>query len=81
MSNKQKGNLLEDVVALMHEAPGVTIEKRVKLPVQNSKKPRTREIDILLTTRAAGYRVQIAISCKNEKRNWASRMSEIFNLH
>jgi hypothetical protein len=33
MSNKIKGNILEDLVAMMHETPGVLVEKRKKLPV------------------------------------------------
>jgi hypothetical protein len=28
VSNKIKGNILEDLVALMHEVPGVVVEKR-----------------------------------------------------
>ena len=67
MTSKKKGDLLEDLVALMHVEPGVTIRKRVKLPVLHSKRCRKREIDILLTTQAAGYEVRLAIGCKNEK--------------
>jgi hypothetical protein len=66
MSNKIKGNILEDLVAMMHEMPGVRVEKRRKLPVLRSKTKRKREIDILITSSVAGYKVQIALGCKNE---------------
>lgn len=66
MSNKIKGNILEDLVAMMHEVPGVRVEKRRKLPVLRSKTKRKREIDVLITSSIAGYKVQIALGCKNE---------------
>lgn len=66
MSNKIKGNILEDLVAMMHEVPGVRVEKRRKLPVLRSKTKRKREIDVLITSSVAGYKVQIALGCKNE---------------
>lgn len=69
MQNKRKGDLLEDLVALLHEAQGVLVEKRKKLPVQNSHVPRTREMDVLITTpTTVGYPVRIAIQCKNEQQ-------------
>lgn len=66
MSNKIKGNILEDLVAMMHQVPGVRVEKRRKLPVLRSKTKRKREIDVLITSSVAGYKVQIALGCKNE---------------
>ena len=68
MSNKIKGNVLEDLVAMMHEVPGVRVEKRKKLPVLRSKTKRKREIDVLITSSVAGYKVQIALGCKNEAK-------------
>jgi len=68
MTAKSKGNILEDLVAMMHEVPGVVVEKRKKLPALRSRKKRYREIDILITANAAGYKVQFGISCKNEKK-------------
>jgi len=56
-----KGKLVEQVVALLHEEPGIKIETNVKLP------PSDREIDVLITGHVAGYPVRIAISCKNER--------------
>jgi hypothetical protein len=32
MTAKRKGDILEDLVAMMHEVPGVVVEKRKKLP-------------------------------------------------
>ncbi|NOJ44712.1 hypothetical protein [Bradyrhizobium archetypum] len=53
MTAKRKGDLLEDLVAIMHEVPGVFVEKRKKLPVLNSKTRRRREIDVLITSDVA----------------------------
>lgn len=67
MGKKSKilGDILEDVVALIHEEPGLKIEKRVKVPqILGSRK---REIDVLISSEVAGYPVQIVIECKNEK--------------
>ena len=66
MTAKAKGNILEDLVAMMHEVPGVLVEKRKKLPVLRGKRKRTREIDVLITSNVAGYKVHIALGCKNE---------------
>src|SRR5256885_1048312 len=66
MTAKAKGNILEDLVAMMHEAPGVRVETRKKLPVLRSEMNRTREIDVLITSDVVGYKVQIALGCKNE---------------
>lgn len=66
MSNKTKGNILEDLVAMMHAVPGVTVETRRRLPVIRGSKTRKREIDVLLTAHVAGYPVRIAFGCKNE---------------
>lgn len=52
---------MEQVVALLHEEPGIKIETNVKLP------PSDREIDVLITGHVAGYPVRVAISCKNER--------------
>lgn len=63
--SKKLGDILEDVVALIHEDPGLKIEKRVRVPqILGSNK---REIDVLISSEVAGYPVKIAIECKNEK--------------
>ena len=64
--NKQKGSLLEKVVAAMYKTPGVKIERNVHHPT-TSQDGRTREIDILLTANVAGLPVKYAFQCKNEK--------------
>lgn len=63
--SKKKGDLLEDLVALIHEAQGVKIEKRVKFPTKDGKS--SREIDVLLTVGVLGYPVRMAFECKNER--------------
>jgi hypothetical protein len=68
MSNKIKGNILEDLVALMHEMPGMVVEKRRKLPVVRGNKARKREVDVLITSQVLGYKVQLAFGCKNEAK-------------
>jgi hypothetical protein len=68
MTAKRKGDILEDLVAMMHEVPGVVVEKRKKLPVLQSEKKRRREVDVLITSDVAGYPVRIAIGCKNEAK-------------
>jgi hypothetical protein len=66
MTTKRKGDILEDLVAMMHEVPGLVVEKRKRLPVLRSEKKRRREIDVLITSDVAGYPVRIGIGCKNE---------------
>lgn len=68
MTSKLKGKILEDLVAMMHKAPGVLVETRKKLPALQSNMGRKREIDVLITSNVAGYKVQIAIGCKNKAK-------------
>jgi hypothetical protein len=70
VSNKRRGDLLEDVVALLHQTPDVIVQRRVRLPGSSGRSKR--EIDVLLTTIVAGYEVRIAIECKNEKKKVGS---------
>ncbi len=65
-STTSRGRFLEAIVARMHEAPGVTVERNVRLPSRHGSRRRPREIDVLVTTTAAGYTTQFAIECKNE---------------
>lgn len=64
---KQKGDLLEDVVALLHERSDAHVDVRIKLPVADVTSQRRREIDVLLTSHVTGFPIQVAIECKNEK--------------
>lgn len=65
--NKQKGSLLEQIVASMYKTPGVKVERNVHYPT-TSEDGRTREIDVLLTANVAGLPVKYAFQCKNEKQ-------------
>ena len=63
----QKGKILEAVVAMLHESPGVKVETNVGLPPKHGDPTRRREIDVLVTGHIAGYETQFAFSCKNER--------------
>jgi hypothetical protein len=65
-STTARGRLVEQIVATLHEEPGIKIQRNVRLPGRGTSN-RRREIDILITRSVAGYPVQIAFECKNEK--------------
>ncbi len=68
-TRNNKGILLEELVAMLHDYEGVKVEKNVKLSPKSGDKSRKIEIDVLLTSYVAGYPIRIAIQCKNyEKR-------------
>lgn len=62
----RKGKLVEAIVAMLHDMPGVKVERNVFLPPVHGDQTRKREIDVLLTATVAGHPVRIAFSCKNE---------------
>jgi hypothetical protein len=66
-STRAKGDIVEQIVASMHEAPNVEVERNVFLFTQDGS-GRTREIDVLLSGQVAGYPVHVAIECKNEDK-------------
>jgi hypothetical protein len=66
-STRQKGDIVEEVVAKLHKSPGITVERGVYLPTID-RSGRRREIDILLIASVSGYPIQIAIECKNETK-------------
>ena len=66
-SSRDKGRLVERIVARMHDRPGIKVEINVFLRPHHAKGSK-REIDILITSEVAGYPVQIAIECKNKKK-------------
>ena len=66
-AQKKKGDFLEDVVALLHQEPGTTVETRVNVPVLDEP-GETREIDILLSGTGLGYGLRRAFECKNLKK-------------
>ncbi len=61
-----KGKIVEGLVALLHEQPGISVQRNVHLPSTDGEE--TREIDVLISGQLVGYPVQIAIECKNYKR-------------
>ncbi len=67
MSNNKKGSLLEDLVTDLYRTPGFKVETRIKLPIINSPKRHTREIDVLVSSTNTAFPARVAISCKNEK--------------
>jgi hypothetical protein len=66
-SSRAKGNIVEQIVASMHDTPGVSIETNVLLLALDGT-GRKREIDVLISTQVAGYPVRVAIECKNENK-------------
>lgn len=65
-TNRAKGNVLEDLVALLHETGTGRPEARVRLPA-TSDPQRMREIDVLLRHQIAGDPVLLVFECKNER--------------
>ncbi len=66
-STRAKGDMVEQIIALMHEESGVQVERNVFLPAKDGS-GRTREIDVLLTSSVAGYPIRLAIECKNVRK-------------
>lgn len=66
-STRAKGDIVEEIVASMHQMPGITVERNVFLPAKDGGE-RVREIDVLLSSQVAGYPVRVAIECKNQKK-------------
>jgi hypothetical protein len=76
-STTAQGRIIERIVALMHEQPGVTVERNKFLPPVHGR-GRKREIDILITGDLAGYPIQIAIECKDEAKAIGSPKIDAF---
>ncbi len=66
-SSKEKGDVVEEVVAMMHEAPGVEVRRGVRLPAKRSGR-RGRQIDVLLLGSVSDYQTVLVIECKNYGR-------------
>lgn len=66
-SSMEKGKVVEKIVAMMHEAPGIEVRRDVRLPAKNDSS-RQRQFDVLLFGNVAGYQTVLAIECKNHKR-------------
>lgn len=65
-SSRAKGDIVEKIVAAMHEHPNIQVETNVFLHSQDGE--RTREIDVLLSSQVVGYPVHFAFECKNETK-------------
>ncbi len=76
-ARKLQGNIVEEIVASLHEGEGVLIE-RGKLFPSRSNLGRLREIDVLLTTMASGYPIRMAFECKNYGRKISSTTVDQF---
>src|SRR4051794_40207647 len=63
--NADKGRLVEQIAAMLHETPDVTLESNARIPSLQGN--GSREIDVLISCEVAGYSVRLAIECKNEK--------------
>lgn len=64
-TRNDKGILLEQIVAMLHEVEGVKVETNVYLTPKSGDETRKREIDVLLTSNQIGYETRVAIQCKN----------------
>ena len=62
----EKGKIVEGIVALLHEQPGISVKRNVHLLSTDGEE--TREIDVLISGQLVGYPVRIAIESKNYKR-------------
>lgn len=65
---KQKGNVVEDVVALLYASSDYVVKTRQRLPALDHSS-RTREIDVLISGRLAGRTISLAVECKNYARH------------
>jgi len=70
-NTKKKGDILEQVVAWLQEAPGVVVQRDVRLPMIGSRHHR-RQFDVLLTSNISGHEVRMAVECKNEGKRVGS---------
>lgn len=76
-STVSKGRMVEAIVASMHQEPGVSVQRNVRLPPARVKGAK-REIDVLLTRDMSGYPVRIAIECKNELKPIGAKEIEAY---
>jgi hypothetical protein len=65
VTNRKKGDVLENVVAWLHELGATSVKTRVKIDALDAD--YQREIDVLVTQDVAEYPVRLSIECKNEK--------------
>jgi len=67
-SSVAKGEVVEKVVAMMHERQGLRVSRDVLLPAKDGSR-RRRQVDVLVVGSFAGYPEVRVIECKNYGRN------------
>src|ERR1044072_8995312 len=63
--NNQKGQLLEEIAGALYRSPRLTVERNAALPPVRGTAKRTRDIDLLLTSRVVTTPARRAVECKN----------------
>src|SRR5688572_26968991 len=63
-TNKDKGDILEDLVAMIHRGQGLNAAPRQFLPSKANPTDQ-REIDVLIKARIGPYDRLLAIECRN----------------
>jgi tetratricopeptide (TPR) repeat protein len=61
----EKGRLLEEIVARMHNSPRFIVERNARVQPQNRNSQWPRDIDVLLSSRVVSRPAKYAIECKN----------------
>lgn len=67
-SSKDKGDIVEKIVEMMHRSPELKVLRDQQLPAADGSN-RTRQFDVLVLGTFAGYESMLVIECKNYKRN------------
>ena len=75
--SKRKGEIVEEVVSLLHQQSGLNVRRNVRLPTIDGS-GRKREIDVLLEGEVAGYPIRFAIECKNVEKPVGSPLIDQF---
>jgi len=70
--HNDKGKLLEEIVASLHNDKNLKIEKNIRI--------KKREIDVLISVQIAGYhKLKIPIECKNQSKKVGSSQINSFS--
>ncbi|QIN81120.1 hypothetical protein GBA65_22055 (plasmid) [Rubrobacter marinus] len=67
-TSKEKGDIVERVVQMMHRKPGLKVLRDQKLPAADGS-GRIRQFDVVVLGTFAGYETVLLIECKNYGRN------------
>ncbi|MCX5846687.1 MAG: restriction endonuclease [Deltaproteobacteria bacterium] len=76
----KKWKLVEQIVAIVFQAPDVRVQKNVRLPALRRRGGRggMREIDVLITGSLAGQPIHLAVECKHHNRRTDSPQIDTF---